>query len=250
MRRGRPLRGVQEVRRGPVRRRRAPRGPVTDRPAPGLAGMSIPASIRLVRRRSRRACARVLRRSARGRLQRHPQALARAEPHRRAARRRDRHHAAPRRPRRRVRTADHEIPPGVWPDMREQGYARDDFPAIYQELVGPGGHHRPGRADLARRPELADAQDRRAPVRVLRRRQRARPVVVLRQGRRRAHDRQRGRRQARLRPDPLRAAAHRPDDPAAVGRLLGGRGRSRPVLPRRGRRRRRATRGRRATPSS
>lgn len=36
-----------------------------------------------------------------------------------------------------VRTADHEIPPGVWPDMREQGYERDDFPAIYRDLVAP-----------------------------------------------------------------------------------------------------------------
>ena len=36
-----------------------------------------------------------------------------------------------------VRTADHEIPPGVWPDMRDHGYARDDFPAIYEQLVVP-----------------------------------------------------------------------------------------------------------------
>jgi multimeric flavodoxin WrbA len=36
-----------------------------------------------------------------------------------------------------IRTADHEIPPGVWPDMTTQGYARDDFPAIYRELVAP-----------------------------------------------------------------------------------------------------------------
>src|ERR1700754_4071858 len=36
-----------------------------------------------------------------------------------------------------VRTADHEIPPGVWPDMTTQGYDRDDFPAIYRELVVP-----------------------------------------------------------------------------------------------------------------
>ena len=34
-----------------------------------------------------------------------------------------------------VRTADHEIPPGVWPDMTEHGYERDDFPAIYRALV-------------------------------------------------------------------------------------------------------------------
>src|SRR3954464_6323484 len=36
-----------------------------------------------------------------------------------------------------VRTADHEIPPGVWPDMTEQGYDRDDFPEIYRSLVVP-----------------------------------------------------------------------------------------------------------------
>jgi multimeric flavodoxin WrbA len=36
-----------------------------------------------------------------------------------------------------VRTVDHEIPPGVWPDLREHGYERDDFPAIYHELVAP-----------------------------------------------------------------------------------------------------------------
>lgn len=38
---------------------------------------------------------------------------------------------------REVRTVDHEIPPGVWPDMREHGYDRDDFPALYHELVAP-----------------------------------------------------------------------------------------------------------------
>lgn len=36
-----------------------------------------------------------------------------------------------------VRTADHEIPAGVWPDMTTQGYDRDDFPALYRELVAP-----------------------------------------------------------------------------------------------------------------
>jgi multimeric flavodoxin WrbA len=36
-----------------------------------------------------------------------------------------------------VRTVDHEIPPGVWPDMTTQGYERDDFPRIYRELVVP-----------------------------------------------------------------------------------------------------------------
>ena len=36
-----------------------------------------------------------------------------------------------------VRTVDHVIPPGVWPDMREHGYDADDFPAIYRDLVAP-----------------------------------------------------------------------------------------------------------------
>ena len=36
-----------------------------------------------------------------------------------------------------VRTVDRDIPPGLWPDMREHGYDADDFPAIYRELVEP-----------------------------------------------------------------------------------------------------------------
>ena len=36
-----------------------------------------------------------------------------------------------------VRTVDHVIPPGVWPDMREHGYEQDDFPQIYRDLVEP-----------------------------------------------------------------------------------------------------------------
>lgn len=36
-----------------------------------------------------------------------------------------------------VRTVDHDIPAGVWPDMREHGYAEDDFPDLYRELVVP-----------------------------------------------------------------------------------------------------------------
>lgn len=36
-----------------------------------------------------------------------------------------------------VRTVDHTIPAGVYPDMTEQGYDADDFPGIYRELVQP-----------------------------------------------------------------------------------------------------------------
>jgi len=36
-----------------------------------------------------------------------------------------------------IQTVDHVIPPGVWPDMREHGYAEDEFPAIYRESAEP-----------------------------------------------------------------------------------------------------------------
>lgn len=36
-----------------------------------------------------------------------------------------------------IRTVDHAIPPGVYPDMRDHGWARDDFPDIYRSLVEP-----------------------------------------------------------------------------------------------------------------
>ncbi len=36
-----------------------------------------------------------------------------------------------------IRTADREIPAGLWPDMREHGYEHDEFPDIYKRLVTP-----------------------------------------------------------------------------------------------------------------
>jgi multimeric flavodoxin WrbA len=36
-----------------------------------------------------------------------------------------------------VRTVDRDIPPGVWPDMRDHGYEIDEFPAIYRDHVQP-----------------------------------------------------------------------------------------------------------------
>lgn len=36
-----------------------------------------------------------------------------------------------------VRTIDHTIPPGVWPDMAEHGWQEDEFPRIYRDLVVP-----------------------------------------------------------------------------------------------------------------
>src|SRR3954452_20552598 len=36
-----------------------------------------------------------------------------------------------------VRTVDHGMPPGAWPDMTTQVYDRDHFPAIYRSPVEP-----------------------------------------------------------------------------------------------------------------
>ncbi len=33
-----------------------------------------------------------------------------------------------------VRAVDHELAPGVWPDMREHGAERDDWPALYDRV--------------------------------------------------------------------------------------------------------------------
>jgi multimeric flavodoxin WrbA len=33
-----------------------------------------------------------------------------------------------------VRAVEHELAPGVWPDMREHGAARDDWPELYQRV--------------------------------------------------------------------------------------------------------------------
>lgn len=34
-----------------------------------------------------------------------------------------------------VRAVDHDIPPGVYPDMTEQGWDRDDWPAIFDQVM-------------------------------------------------------------------------------------------------------------------
>lgn len=36
-----------------------------------------------------------------------------------------------------IRTVDYVIPPGVYPDMCEQGWERDDFPDLYTSLIEP-----------------------------------------------------------------------------------------------------------------
>ena len=34
-----------------------------------------------------------------------------------------------------IRAIDHDIATGVWPDMTEHGWATDDWPAIYQQVL-------------------------------------------------------------------------------------------------------------------
>ena len=36
-----------------------------------------------------------------------------------------------------IRTVDRDIPPGLWPDMREHGYDSDEFPDLYRRFVVP-----------------------------------------------------------------------------------------------------------------
>jgi multimeric flavodoxin WrbA len=36
-----------------------------------------------------------------------------------------------------VRTVDYDIPPGVYPDMREHGWETDEFPDLYRRLIEP-----------------------------------------------------------------------------------------------------------------
>lgn len=36
-----------------------------------------------------------------------------------------------------LRTVDYVIPPGVYTDMREHGWAQDDFPNLYRSLIAP-----------------------------------------------------------------------------------------------------------------
>jgi multimeric flavodoxin WrbA len=35
-----------------------------------------------------------------------------------------------------VRAVDHDIAPGVWPDMREHGAETDEWPALYERVMG------------------------------------------------------------------------------------------------------------------
>lgn len=35
-----------------------------------------------------------------------------------------------------IRAVDHDIAPGVWPDMTEHGAARDDWPALFPRIIG------------------------------------------------------------------------------------------------------------------
>lgn len=35
-----------------------------------------------------------------------------------------------------VRAVDHDIATGVWPDMREHGWATDDWPEIFEKVLG------------------------------------------------------------------------------------------------------------------
>jgi hypothetical protein len=41
-----------------------------------------------------------------------------------------------------VRAIDHDIATGVWPDMTEHGWERDDWPAIFEKVIAAQGSTR------------------------------------------------------------------------------------------------------------
>ena len=72
-----------------------------------------------------------------------------------------------------IRTVDHDIASGVYPDMREHGWATDEWPELYP-AGARSGHRGGGRAHLAGRQLLADQEAHRAALRPLGPAQRAR----------------------------------------------------------------------------
>ena len=63
-----------------------------------------------------------------------------------------------------VRAIDHDIATGVWPDMTEHGWERDDWPAIFEQ-VEAARHPRALHADLAGREVVGVHPDHRAALR-------------------------------------------------------------------------------------
>jgi hypothetical protein len=55
-----------------------------------------------------------------------------------------------------VRAIDHEIATGVWPDMTEHGWARDDWPAISEQVMA---------ADILTPCSISATRSRRRPTR-------------------------------------------------------------------------------------
>ena len=133
-----------------------------------------------------------------------------------------------------IRAVDHDLAPGVYPDMTEHGAASRRLAGALR--ARPGGRHPRARlADLARREVVRLHARDRAAVRQLERSSTSTGQYAyygkvggcLITG-------QRGRRQALRDEHPLLAAAPRVHDPAAGRRRLDRRGGARPVLPRRG----------------
>ena len=78
-----------------------------------------------------------------------------------------------------IRAIDHEIATGVWPDMTEHGWDRDEWPQIFERVMAADILVL-GTADLARREDLRLHPGDRAPLRQLEPVERRRPVRLLR----------------------------------------------------------------------
>ena len=72
-----------------------------------------------------------------------------------------------------MRFVDHDVATGVWPDMTEHGWDRDEWPAIFEQVLGAADPRR-RHPDLARREVVGVHAPDRAPVRQLQPAQRRR----------------------------------------------------------------------------
>jgi hypothetical protein len=118
-----------------------------------------------------------------------------------------------------IRAVDHDVASGVWPDMTDHGWERDEWPAISEQVMA---------ADiLVLCTPIWLGEKSSQCTKVIERlygkqppAQRRRPVRLLRPRRRLPRHRQRRRRQALRDEHPLLAATPRLHDPAASRRRL------------------------------
>ena len=135
-----------------------------------------------------------------------------------------------------LRAVDHDIATGVYPDMREHGWATDEWPELYPRVLASDILVVAGPIWLGDNSSVTKQVIERLYALSQRLNDKGQYLFYGRVGRLPDH-RQRGRHQALRAERPLHPPAHRLHDPAAGRRRLDRRGRPRAVVPRPGQRR-------------